>query len=109
MLRSVLHAYRVGGKWVTQHLAGGVRGVAVQTMGVVSWGLLGGHCGRSRSEDQRRYRSKGWWPDHSVGERMAAALAAQGGQSFVIHSRTCPWRGTFADVLTLARRVACPD
>ena len=58
------------------------------------------------SEDQRRYRSKGWWPDHSVGERMAAALAAQGGQSFVIHSRTRPWRGTFADVLTLARRVA---
>ncbi len=57
-------------------------------------------------EDQRRYRSEGWWPGHSVGERMAAALAAQSAQNFVIHSRTRPWRGTFADVLDLARRVA---
>ena len=57
-------------------------------------------------EDRRRFRAEGWWPDHSVGERIAAALAAQSSLPFVIHSRTRPWRGTFGDVLNLARRVA---
>ena len=57
-------------------------------------------------EDRRRYRSEGWWPDHSVGERIANALAAQSSLPFVVHSRTRPWRGTFGDVLQLARRVA---
>ena len=57
-------------------------------------------------EDRRRYRSEGWWPDHSVGERIAGALAARSALPFVIHSRTHPWKGTFGDVLDLARRAA---
>lgn len=57
-------------------------------------------------EDRRRYRAEGWWPDHSMGERIAGALAAHRALPFVIHSRTHPWKGTFGDVLTLARRAA---
>ena len=57
-------------------------------------------------EDRRRYLTEGWWPDHSVGERIAGALAAHRALPFVIHSRTHPWKGTFGDVLTLARRAA---
>ena len=57
-------------------------------------------------EDRRRYRAEGWWPDHSVGERIAGALAAHRALPFVIHSHTHPWKGTFGDVLTLARRAA---
>ena len=58
------------------------------------------------AEDRQRYRAEGWWPDHSVGERIAGALAAHRALPFVIHSRTHPWKGTFGDVLTLARRAA---
>ena len=57
-------------------------------------------------EEARGYRSAGWWPDHSVGERIAGALASQGGLPFVIHSRTRPWKGTFSDILQLAQRCA---
>jgi len=41
-----------------------------------------------------------------VGERIAGALATHRALPFVIHSRTHPWKGTFGDVLTLARRAA---
>ncbi len=57
-------------------------------------------------ELQERYRAEGWWPDHSLGERIAHALAAQRALPFVVHSRAHPWQGTFGDVLDLARRAA---
>lgn len=58
------------------------------------------------AEERRRFRAEGWWPEHSVGERIGGALAAHSSLPFVIHSQTRPWRGTFGDVLTMARRVA---
>lgn len=56
--------------------------------------------------ERRNYVAEGWWPDHGVGQRMADRLAAHRDLPFVIHSRTRPWRGTFGDVLDLARRGA---
>ena len=58
------------------------------------------------SGDRRRFVDKGWWPDHSVGQRMFDGLLAQKDLPFVIHSQTRPWSGTFGDVLDLARRAA---
>ena len=56
--------------------------------------------------DRRRFVTEGWWPDQSLGERMAAALAAHRDVPFVVHSHVRPWNGTFGDVLDLARRAA---
>ncbi|HUC04260.1 MAG TPA: AMP-binding protein, partial [Acidimicrobiales bacterium] len=56
--------------------------------------------------DAKRYTADGWWPDHSVGQRMAERLRANRDTAFVIHSQTRPWRGTFGDILDLARRAA---
>ena len=62
---------------------------------------------REVAEEVRgRYRAEGWWPNHSVGERIAGALAARRCLPFVVHSRSHPWQGTFGDVLDLARRAA---
>jgi acyl-CoA synthetase len=57
-------------------------------------------------EDRRKFISEGWWGDLSVGQRMADRLASHRNLPFVIHSQTRPWRGTFGDVLDLARRAA---
>jgi acyl-CoA synthetase len=57
-------------------------------------------------EDRRRFTAEGWWPDHSLGQRLGDGLAANKDVPFVIHSRTRPWRGSFGDVLDLARRAA---
>ena len=57
-------------------------------------------------EVRRRFIAEGWWPDHSVGQRMADGLAANSRLPFVIHSYTHSWKGTFGDVLDLARRAA---
>ncbi len=57
-------------------------------------------------EVRRRFITEGWWPDDSVGQRMADGLAANSRSPFVIHSHTHPWQGTFGDVLDLARRAA---
>jgi acyl-CoA synthetase len=56
--------------------------------------------------DRRRFVAEGWWPDQSLGERMAGALAANSDVPFVVHSRLRPWSGTFGDILDLARRAA---
>ena len=58
------------------------------------------------SGDRRRFVDEGWWPDHSVGQRLFDGLMAEKDLPFVIHSRTRPWVGTFGDVLDLARRAA---
>ena len=70
-------------------------------MGAPAWSLR-----EVAEEDRARFVAEGWWPDQSVGQRMADGLAAHGGLPFVIHSRTRPWNGTFADLLDLARRAA---
>ena len=57
-------------------------------------------------EVRRRFTAEGWWPDHSVGQRMADRLAAHSRMPFVIHSHTRSWAGTFGDILELARRAA---
>ena len=57
-------------------------------------------------EVRRRFIAEGWWPDQSVGQRMADGLAANSNLPFVVHSHTRPWKGTFGDVLELARRAA---
>ena len=57
-------------------------------------------------DDRRRFTAEDWWPDHSLGQRMADNLTAHRNLPFVVHSRTRPWRGTFGDVLDLARRAA---
>ncbi|HXZ61629.1 MAG TPA: AMP-binding protein [Acidimicrobiales bacterium] len=70
-------------------------------MGVHAWVLR-----EPDVEDRRRFAAEGWWPDHSVGQRMADGLAGHRDLPFVIHSRTRPWNGTFGEVLDLARRAA---
>jgi acyl-CoA synthetase len=69
--------------------------------GVSAWGLR-----TVTGEDRSRYRSEGWWPDETLGQRLAARLAEHRDTPFVIHSKTRPWRGTFGDVLELAASVA---
>ena len=67
----------------------------------VNWGL------RDISEDLRaRYRSDGWWGDETLGQHLHARLTANPDLAFVVHSATRPWRGTFAGMADLARRVA---
>src|SRR5580704_5548763 len=58
------------------------------------------------AQERQRFTAEGWWGDHSVGQRMADGLAVHRNLPFVIHSQTRPWRGTFGDVLDLARRAA---
>jgi acyl-CoA synthetase len=70
-------------------------------MGPSRWALR-----ETTAEDRRRFVDDGWWPDQSVGRRMADRLAAHRGQPFVVHSGSRPWKGTFGDVLDLARRAA---
>ena len=75
--------------------------VDAELMGTSAWTLR-----EVDVRDRRRYIAEGWWGDQSVGQRMADGLAAHRDLPFVIHSRTRPWRGTFGDVLDLARRAA---
>jgi acyl-CoA synthetase len=70
-------------------------------MGHRSWTLR-----EVAAEDRRRYVAEGWWPDQSIGQRLADGLAAHADLPFVIHSRVRPWAGTFGDVLDLSRRAA---
>ncbi|MHB1582321.1 MAG: AMP-binding protein [Acidimicrobiales bacterium] len=70
-------------------------------MGPSGWALR-----ETTVEERRRFVDDGWWPDQSVGQRMADRLAAHHEQPFVVHSGSRPWKGTFGDVLDLARRAA---
>ncbi len=56
--------------------------------------------------DRRRFVAQRWWPDQSLGQRLADGLAANRDVPFVVHSRVRPWSGTFGDLLDLARRAA---
>jgi acyl-CoA synthetase (AMP-forming)/AMP-acid ligase II len=70
-------------------------------MGAPDWALR-----EISSEDRRRFAAAGWWPDRGLGQQMADRLAANKHLPFVIHSRVRPWKGTFGEVLDLARRAA---
>jgi acyl-CoA synthetase len=70
-------------------------------MGTSAWALR-----EVDSRDRQRFTAEGWWGDRSVGQRMSDGLATHRDLPFVIHSRTRPWRGTFGDVLDMARRAA---
>ena len=54
----------------------------------------------------RRYRDEGWWTDDTVGRVLAEGLARQPDQRLLFFSDDRPFRGTFADGLAMAQRVA---
>lgn len=53
-----------------------------------------------------RYRAAGLWDDTGVGDLLWRGLATAADEPFVVHSALRPFRGRFADVHDLARRVA---
>ncbi len=54
----------------------------------------------------RRYAAEGCWTDATLGGMVADGLAGMGREAFEVHSRSRPWKGTFADVDRAARSLA---
>jgi acyl-CoA synthetase (AMP-forming)/AMP-acid ligase II len=54
----------------------------------------------------RRYERNGWWTPDTVGDLLARGLAAAPRTAFDVHSAVRPWSGTFAEVESVARRLA---
>ncbi|WP_436791817.1 AMP-binding protein [Yinghuangia sp. YIM S10712] len=54
----------------------------------------------------KRYEEEGWWTRDTIGELLARGLAAAPNTEFRVHSAVRPWNGTFADVESIARRLA---
>lgn len=54
----------------------------------------------------RHYEEQGWWTRETLGDLLAAGLAAGTDVGFEVHSEVRPWRGTFGDVERVARRLA---
>lgn len=57
-------------------------------------------------ELRERYLTRGWWTPDTLGDLLAAGLAAAPDAEFCVHSAVRPYRGTFADVELTARRLA---
>ncbi len=53
-----------------------------------------------------RYEDAGWWTRETLGQVLAAGLAAAPDARFRVHSAVRPWSGTFRDVEQVARRLA---
>ena len=53
-----------------------------------------------------KYLADGWWTDQSIGDLLNTGLTAAPDTEFNVHSRLRPWRGTFADVESMARQLA---
>lgn len=51
------------------------------------------------------YRSRGWWDGRSMPSLLAEALTESASHRFQVHSLDRRWRGTIAEVSTLARRL----
>ena len=58
------------------------------------------------SELVARYLHNGWWTDETLGDVVAAGLAAAPNAEFRIHSQVRPHTGTFSEVELMARRLA---
>ena len=54
----------------------------------------------------RRYAAEGFWTEATLGGMVADGLAGMGREVFEVHSRSRPWKGTFADVDRAARSLA---
>lgn len=54
----------------------------------------------------RRYEEQGWWTRETLGDLLAAGLAASAEAGFEVQSAVRPWRGSFGDVELVARRLA---
>ena len=54
----------------------------------------------------RHYEEQGWWTRETLGDLLATGLAASAETGFEVHSAVRPWRGSFADVELVARRLA---
>ena len=52
------------------------------------------------------YRAQGWWTDATLGQTVAAGLAANPGTAFRVHSKVRPWEGTIGDIDRAARTLA---
>jgi acyl-CoA synthetase len=61
---------------------------------------------QASDEQSRRYRSKGWWNDATLGELVEAGLGDMGATPFRVRSSVHPWTGTFAEVDRSARALA---
>jgi acyl-CoA synthetase len=53
-----------------------------------------------------KYLANGWWTPESIGDLLQQGLRAAPDTEFTVHSRLRPWSGTFADVESVARRLA---
>jgi acyl-CoA synthetase (AMP-forming)/AMP-acid ligase II len=53
-----------------------------------------------------RYEAAGWWTRETIGNLLARGLSTAPDVPFTVHSTVRPWRGTFADVELVARRLA---
>ncbi|MEU4312907.1 AMP-binding protein [Nocardia sp. NPDC024068] len=57
-------------------------------------------------ELRARYIAEGWWTRDTMGDLLSRGLAAAPDAAFRVHSEVRPWRGTFAEVERVARRLA---
>lgn len=57
-------------------------------------------------ELRSRYEAEGWWTQQTLGALLVEALDAHSHLGFNVHSDVHPYRGTFADVERVARRLA---
>ena len=58
------------------------------------------------AELTERYVAEGWWTPETLGELLARGLQAAPDAGFWVHSDVRPFAGTFADVESVARRLA---
>jgi acyl-CoA synthetase len=54
----------------------------------------------------QRYEAEGWWTRDTLGDLLGRGLNDNPDATFRVHSAERPYRGTFADVEMLARRLA---
>jgi acyl-CoA synthetase len=58
------------------------------------------------SELEQRYLRDGYWTDETLGQVLGNGLRENPSHPFAVRSEVHPYRGTFADVAAMARRVA---
>lgn len=58
------------------------------------------------AELKAQYEAEGWWTADTLGDLLSSALRAHPDASFNVYSNVRPYRGTFSEVETTARRLA---